>query len=114
MWTTLRAVADCDACTVQEGGLPMDGVDWVVCNSGADIWHNFRDGTSEKAGWHADEAWEDHINFRCRPGFCAAHAASVSFLHQMRCRMSCAEQVAMVQVREGQAGRHAAVQAGNR
>ena len=42
----------------------MDWVDWIVCNSGADIWHNFRDEASDKAGWHADEAWEDHINFR--------------------------------------------------
>lgn len=43
----------------------MEQLDWIVCNSGADIWHNFRDGQDEgKAGWHADESWEEHINFR--------------------------------------------------
>ena len=51
---------------LQTGGLEMEHVDWIVCNSGADIWHNFRDGAAEgKAGWHADESWEEHINFRC-------------------------------------------------
>ena len=49
---------------VQGGGLVMEHVDWIVCNSGADIWHNFREA-QDKTGWHADEAWEEHINFRC-------------------------------------------------
>ena len=55
-------------CLSQAGALDMEHVDWIVCNSGADIWLNFRDGQAEgKAGWHADESWEEHINFRCWP-----------------------------------------------
>ena len=68
----------------QEAGLSMEAVDWVVCNSGADIWLNLRDESQEKPGWHADEAWEEHINFRCAPA-CrpAAYAGAVWQAHSM-------------------------------
>ena len=99
----------------------MDQVDWVVCNSGADIWHNIRDGSSDKAGWHADEAWEEHINFRrvhaCTHPPMLGHCAvcmCMPYLHQPLCPYSQVSCPAPVCVQMGarhvrQAGQQAAL-----
>lgn len=39
--------------------MELDGLDWIVCHSGADIWHCGPDGE-----WAADEQWENLIDFR--------------------------------------------------
>jgi len=36
-------------------------VDWVVCHSGADVWHAVPGGPASSWRWAADEAWEAHI-----------------------------------------------------
>ena len=47
-------------CEVQEVDVDLDGLDWIVCHSGADIWHAQTDGE-----WNADEQWENLVDFRC-------------------------------------------------
>lgn len=44
---------------LQEADVDLDGLDWIVCHSGADIWHGQQDGQ-----WDADEQWEELIDFR--------------------------------------------------
>ncbi len=45
--------------------VPLQELDWLVCNSGADIWHaTAAGGDASKVAWSADERWEDHIDFR--------------------------------------------------
>lgn len=39
--------------------MDLNGLDWIVCHSGADIWHAQSDGE-----WHSDEQWENLIDFR--------------------------------------------------
>lgn len=39
--------------------MDLDGLDWIVCHSGADIWHAQSDGE-----WNADDQWENLIDFR--------------------------------------------------
>ena len=46
----------------QEADVDLDGLDWIVCHSGADIWHAQQDGQ-----WNADEPWEQLIDFRYAP-----------------------------------------------
>jgi hypothetical protein len=41
----------------------VDELDWVVANGGADIRHAGADG----GGWSADDAWEQHIDWRWVP-----------------------------------------------
>ena len=45
--------------TSQEADVDLDGLDWIVCHSGADIWHGQQDGQ-----WEADDHWEQLIDFR--------------------------------------------------
>ena len=47
-------------CELQEVDVDLDGLDWIVCHSGADIWHAQTDGE-----WNADEQWENLVDFRC-------------------------------------------------
>ncbi|KAL3157983.1 hypothetical protein ABBQ32_012382 [Trebouxia sp. C0010 RCD-2024] len=42
-----------------EADVDLDGLDWIVCHSGADIWHGQQDGQ-----WDADDQWEQLIDFR--------------------------------------------------
>lgn len=44
---------------LQEADVDLDGLDWIVCHSGADIWHGQQDGQ-----WDADDQWEELIDFR--------------------------------------------------
>lgn len=44
---------------LQEADVDLDGLDWIVCHSGADIWHAQQDGE-----WDADDQWEELIDFR--------------------------------------------------
>ncbi len=44
---------------MQEVDVDLDGLDWIVCHSGADIWHGQQDGQ-----WEADDQWEQLIDFR--------------------------------------------------
>lgn len=44
---------------MQEADVDLDGLDWIVCHSGADIWHGQQDGQ-----WEADDHWEQLIDFR--------------------------------------------------
>ena len=44
---------------LQEADVDLDGLDWIVCHSGADIWHGQQDGQ-----WDADDQWEQLIDFR--------------------------------------------------
>ncbi len=53
---------------MQEADVDLDGLDWIVCHSGADIWHGQQDGQ-----WEADEHWEQLIDFR--------HALPLSCTH---------------------------------
>ena len=39
--------------------MDLDGLDWIVCHSGGDIWHGHQDGT-----WDADDQWEQLIDYR--------------------------------------------------
>jgi hypothetical protein len=43
---------------------PAD-IDWVICNSGADIWHAHPQPDGKSIDWKADEQWERHIDWRC-------------------------------------------------
>ena len=45
---------------MQEVDIELEGLDWIVCHSGADIWHAQSDGE-----WNSDEQWENLIDFRC-------------------------------------------------
>ena len=42
----------------------MQELDWLVCSSGADIWHATAAGDAGGVAWSADERWEAHIDFR--------------------------------------------------
>lgn len=44
---------------LSEAEVDLDGLDWIVCHSGADIWHGQQDGQ-----WEADDHWEQLIDFR--------------------------------------------------
>ncbi|KAA6420901.1 MAG: Sucrose-phosphate synthase [Trebouxia sp. A1-2] len=44
---------------LSEADVDLDGLDWIVCHSGADIWHGQQDGQ-----WEADDHWEQLIDFR--------------------------------------------------
>lgn len=44
---------------LQEADVDLDGLDWIVCHSGADIWHG-----QQSAEWDADDQWEQLIDFR--------------------------------------------------
>jgi len=44
----------------QEADIDLEGLHWIVCHSGADIWHAQSDGE-----WNSDEQWENLIDFRC-------------------------------------------------
>ena len=48
----------------QAQDVPAQELDWLVCNSGADIWHATAAGDAGGVAWSADERWEDHIDFR--------------------------------------------------
>lgn len=45
----------------QKEGVDIDEVDWVVAHGGADIRH----ASAEGGSWTADDAWEEHIDWRC-------------------------------------------------
>ena len=54
-----------DACfLLQEADVPVHELDWIVCNGGADIWHQLPSRNGKDATWVADEQWEGHIGFR--------------------------------------------------
>ena len=60
---TLRSQICVDGGQAQK--VPLQELDWLVCNSGADIWHaTAAGGDASKVAWSADERWEDHIDFR--------------------------------------------------
>ena len=54
-----KACSERNALGLQEADVDLDGLDWIVCHSGADIWHCQTDGE-----WVADEQWENLIDFR--------------------------------------------------
>ena len=60
---------------LQSAGVAADDLDWVVCNGGADIRHSGADGGS----WSADEAWEQHIDWRWASSL--GFSSAVSSLH---------------------------------
>lgn len=48
-----------------ETEVPMSKVDFIVCNSGADIWFNHGPGAGQgDCVWEADAGYEQHIEFR--------------------------------------------------
>ena len=49
---------------MQEAGFNSEPLDWIICNSGADIWHALNKEDATEATWDADEHWEDHIAYR--------------------------------------------------
>lgn len=51
-------------CLLQEADVPVHELDWIVCNGGADIWHQLPSRNGKDATWVADEQWEGHIGFR--------------------------------------------------
>jgi hypothetical protein len=51
----------------QAHDVPAQELDWLVCNSGADIWHATAAGDAGGVAWSADERWEHHIDFRRAP-----------------------------------------------
>ena len=51
-------------CLLQEADVPAQELDWIVCNGGADIWHQLPSRNGKDATWVADEQWEGHIGFR--------------------------------------------------
>ena len=55
---------------MQEADVDLDGLDWIVCHSGADIWHGQQDGQ-----WEADDHWEQLIDFRHALPLSCAHSA---------------------------------------
>ena len=48
----------------QAQDVPVQELDWLVCSSGADIWHATAAGDAGGVAWSADERWEAHIDFR--------------------------------------------------
>ena len=58
----------------QEADVDLEGLDWIVCHSGADIWHGQQDGQ-----WEADDHWESLIDFR------QAACLHTLFTHQVSC-----------------------------
>lgn len=50
--------------SLQEGGFDSEPFDWIICNSGADIWHALNRAKHGEAIWDADEEWENHIQYR--------------------------------------------------
>ncbi len=55
------------AARAQAHDVPAQELDWLVCNSGADIWHATAAGDAGGVAWSADERWEHHIDFRRVP-----------------------------------------------
>lgn len=47
-----------------ETEVPMSKVDFIVCNSGADIWFNHGSAPGGECVWEADVSYEQHIQFR--------------------------------------------------
>jgi hypothetical protein len=45
--------------------VPVQELDWIICNGGADVWHLLPERDGKEATWVADEQWEGHISFRC-------------------------------------------------
>jgi hypothetical protein len=45
--------------------VPLQELDWIICNGGADVWHLLPERDGKEATWVADEQWEGHISFRC-------------------------------------------------
>lgn len=45
--------------------MSLEGIDWVLCHGGADIWHAMPDRDSGRMAWETDEQWERHIDWRC-------------------------------------------------
>lgn len=48
----------------QEAEVPLQELDWMVCNSGADIWHLLQSKDGKARTWSSDEQWDIHITFR--------------------------------------------------
>ncbi len=49
---------------LQKADVPVGELDWIICNGGADIWHQLPERDGKEATWVADEQWEGHIGFR--------------------------------------------------
>lgn len=49
---------------LQEADVPVQELDWIICNGGADVWHLLPERDGKEATWVADEQWEGHISFR--------------------------------------------------
>lgn len=49
---------------VQGAGVPLQELDWMVCNGGADIWHLLQSRNGKDPTWSPDEHWDAHITFR--------------------------------------------------
>jgi hypothetical protein len=47
---------------LEAAGVPMERVDWVVCHSGADIWH--AKGYGKETTFSSDENYEEILDFR--------------------------------------------------
>ena len=67
---------------MQEAGFDGEPFDWIVCNSGADIWHALGKNGGGEAMWDADEQWDEHISHRRVSLPCRAPAACAR-LHQL-------------------------------
>jgi hypothetical protein len=49
---------------VQDHGVNLADLDWIICHGGADIWHAKVPASGKEQPWVADEQYEQHIDFR--------------------------------------------------
>ena len=72
--------------SMQDADVDLEGLDWIVCHSGADIWHGQQDGQ-----WNADDQWEQLIDFRSAALAYPSSAQSfghlqTGYIHPARCK----------------------------
>lgn len=65
------------ALLLQGAGVPLQELDWMVCNGGADIWHLLQAGGGKDPKWSSDEHWDAHITFRQAPCLCTPFRPSL-------------------------------------
>ncbi|KAK9919093.1 hypothetical protein WJX75_009336 [Coccomyxa subellipsoidea] len=49
---------------LEGAGVPVQELDWMVCNGGADIWQLLQSRDGKDPTWSSDEHWDAHITFR--------------------------------------------------
>lgn len=74
---------------LQGAGVPVQELDWMVCNGGAGIWQLLQSRDGKDPTWSSDEHWDAHITFRhASPLLCHLNACVCqSFLFYERSRL---------------------------